>query len=108
MEKVVVLLRDAELIFTSPETVLALIATASLLELPEDPSSGIVEVSRPEIEEASTSTSRPRATVTATSPDTVRTMMSDGPSTESRTSPEAVRIFVAAPAPSQRTLPDAL
>src|ERR1035438_953632 len=99
---------DAELTFTSPETVLALINTESLLDSPGVPSSGIVDDSRPEMDVASTSTSSPRATVTATLPETVRTEMSDGTSTESRTLPDAVRIFVVAPAPAHRTSPDAL
>jgi len=78
--------------FTSPETVLALIETASWGEPPVVPSSGIVEESRPEIDVASTSTSSPRATETATLPETVRTEMSEGTSTDKRTLPEAVRI----------------
>jgi hypothetical protein len=87
---------------------LALIETASWGEPPVVPSSGIVEESRPEIDVASTSTSSPRATETATLPETVRTEMSEGTSTDKRTLPEAVRIFVMVPAPSQRTLPEAL
>ena len=87
---------------------MALIETASFGESLGVASSGIVDESRPEIDVASTSTSRPRATVTATLPETVRTEISDGTSTESRTLPEAVRILVEVPAPSQRTLPDAL
>ena len=99
---------DAELTFTSPETVFALIDTASEGDPPVVPSSGIVEESRPEIDVASTSTSSPRATLTATLPETVRTEMSDGTSTDRRTLPDAVRILVVVPAPSQRTLPEAL